>query len=223
MSRRGFSMVALWLAVACSPPSTTREEGKVAPRAVEPTPQSATCNQSTDTGVWARFAGKPCTWELREEGEGGLALHDLGVEASAPAVAEVPEPCRQSSCVYEGVLTEAGPAVLVVVRSSQSGMPSTVQLGFVAGERLVFVDLWEGAGDPVETDFTRVGPAHALAPFVCGDKLALFAVERLDAGRGVEAPESLRAREGLLDPQAPEAPAVPVARELCELLPLPLP
>jgi hypothetical protein len=91
----------------------------------------------------------------------------------------------------------------------------------------VFMSLWEGAGEPVDSDLTPVGPAHALAPFACGEQLALFAVERLDAV-GLHPPESLRAREGRLDPAelvggAAVGPPDPVDRASCRPIDLPVP
>jgi hypothetical protein len=218
--------LGLWL-VACSPPSTTQAEGKAAPRAVAPDPDPAACRPSPGAGAWARFVGVECAWELRDEGE-QLILSSLALDAPAPARGEVPEPCRTSTCVYHGVLTSAGPLLLAVVPSVQSEMPSDVLLGVTHGERLAFTSLWDGAGEPVDSDFTRVGPAHALAPFACGDGLALLAVERLDTV-GQPPPASLRAREGRLDPAALVAsagqamPAEPVDRAGCRAVDLPVP
>ena len=221
--------LGLWL-VACSPPSTTQDEGKVAPRAVAPDPEPAACRPSPGGGAWARFGGVECDWELRDEGE-RLILSSLAIDASAPARGEVPEPCRTSTCVYHGVWTSSGPLLLAVVPSPHSEMPSDVLLGVAHGDRLAFTSLWEGAGEPVETDLTQVGPAHALAPFVCGDALALLAVERLDVV-GLPPPASLRAREGRLAPAelvagptagAGSRSAAPVDREGCRQVDLPVP
>lgn len=217
--------LGLWL-VACSPPSTTQAEGKAAPRAVAPDPEPAVCRPSAGGGAWARFIGAECDWELRDEGD-RLILSSLAVDAPAPARGEVPEPCRTLTCVYHGAWSSAGPVVLAVVPSPHSEMPSDVLLGVTHGERLVFTSLWEGAGEPVDSDLTPVGPAHALAPFVCGDELALFAVERIDTV-GLPPPESLRAREGRLDPAelatgAASGAAEPVDRASCRPIDLPVP
>jgi hypothetical protein len=220
--------LGLWL-VGCSPPSTTQAEGKVAPRAVAPDPEPE-CRPSPGGGAWARFTGAECDWELRDEGE-RLILSSLAIDAPAPMRGEVPEPCRTRTCVYHGVWTSVGPLLLAVVPSPQSEMPSDVLLGVAHGDRLAFTSLWDGAGEPVESDLTPVGPAHALAPFVCGDALALLAVERLDMV-GLPPPASLRAREGRLDPAGLVAgsaaggspqPAAPVERESCRQVDLPVP
>jgi hypothetical protein len=227
--------------VGCSPPSTTQAEGKPAPRAVAPDPEPVACRPSPDGGAWARFPGITCDFELYEEvaaigAEGDepkgppkkvLVLASLAPEAPAPVRGEVPEPCRTSTCVYHGTLTPVGPLLVAVVPSPSSEMPSDVLLLVTHGERLASTSLWEGAGEPVESDFTIVGPAHALAPFVCGQALALLAVERLDMV-GLPPPATLRAREGRLDPAALVAtgqatPAGAVDRASCEPVDLPVP
>ncbi|WP_266217793.1 hypothetical protein [Paraliomyxa miuraensis] len=187
------------MVLACSPPSTTSEEGTPAPRAVAPDPErgGVACQPGSDQGVWARFEGQACAWELADDGD-GLVLSSLAPSGASPARGAMPEPCRSTTCVYDGVLTSAGPLILAVVPSYESEMPSDVWLGFVDGERLLFTSLWEDAGESVESDYTWVGPAHALAPFVCGDALALLTVARIDA-TGVVVPDALRAREGWLD------------------------
>jgi len=175
-----------------------------------------------------------CDWELREEDEPkgppqtkALVLASLALDAPAPVRGEVPEPCRTSTCVYYGTLTVVGPVLLAVVPSPSSEMPSDVLLLVAHGERLGSTSLWDGAGAPVESDFTMVGPAHALAPFVCGKALALLAVERLDMV-GLPPPATLLAREGRVDPAALVAtgtatPAGPVDRASCEPVDLPVP
>jgi hypothetical protein len=224
--------------LACSLPTTTQAEGKVAPRAVAPDPEPVACRPSPGGGAWARFRGGSCDWELREEDEpaeptrGGpptrmLVLTSLALDAPPPARGEVPEPCRTSTCVYHGTLTPEGPVLLAVVPSPQSEMPSDVLLLVVHGERLAATSLWEGAGAPVESDFTMVGPAHALAPFLCGSSLALLAVERLDPV-GLPPPQTLQAREGRLDVRAlvdsgQATPAGPVDRGDCRPVDLPVP
>lgn len=209
---------------ACSPPSTTSEEGKAAPRAVAPTPAPAAC-QEPEPGPprsWASFPGGDCGFELRDDGD-ALVLQALTRDAGTAPRGEAPKPCRERTCAYEGIASEVGPLVLAVVPSFDSEMPESVWLGLVAGDQLRFVDLWEGAGESVVTDNTRVGPAHALTPHVCGDRLALLAVERLEAARGLPPPDSLRAREGLLDPTDPLAPPSPVEPDSCRPVGLPVP
>jgi hypothetical protein len=212
--------------VACSLPSTTQAEGKPAPRAVAPDPEPVACRPSPGAGAWARFPGATCDWELREEGQ-ELVLTSLALEAPPPARGEVPEPCHTRTCVYHGTLTTVGPVLVAVVPSPSSEMPSDVLLLVAHGERLGSTSLWEGAGEPVESDFTIVGPAHALAPFVCGQALALLSVQRLDMV-GLPPPATLRAREGRLDPAAlvetgHGGPASVVDRASCEPVDLPVP
>jgi hypothetical protein len=225
--------------LACSPPSTTQAEGKPSPRAVAPDADPAPCRPSPGTGAWARFSGGPCDWELRQDGEAAageparpeasptLVLASLALDAPPPARGPVPEPCLTRTCVYHGTLTTAGPVLVAVVPSPSSEMPSDVLLVVPHGEALGWTSLWEGAGEPVESDFTLVGPAHALAPFVCGRTLALLAVERLDMV-GLEPPATLRAREGRLDAAAlvrggEAKPAGAVDRASCRPVDLPVP
>jgi hypothetical protein len=223
--------------VACSPSRSTQAEDP-APRAVAPDPEPAACRPSPGAGAWARFPGAACDWELRQEGEavaggpsgapsGTLVLTSLAVDGPPPARGPVPEPCRTRTCVYHGVLTPAGPVLVAVVPSPSSEMPSDVLLVVAHGERLGSTSLWEGAGEPIESDFTPVGPAHALAPFVCGDALALLAVPRLDL-TGLVPPATLRVREGRLDVAAlvesgDATPAGAVDRERCRPVELPVP
>lgn len=186
------------------------------------------CRPSPGGGAWVRFAGSECAWELRDEGE-RLIIESLAVEGSPLAGrGEVPDGCRTSTCVYHGVWTDAGPVLLAVVPSSHSEMPSDVLLGLTHGGQLAFTSLWDGAGEPVDSDLTPVGPAHALAPFWCEGALALLAVARFDIV-GSPPPASLRAREGRLDPAAfVAAPhdvlaAGPVDPASCRALDLPVP
>jgi hypothetical protein len=217
--------LGLWL-VACSPPNITQAEGKVAPPLVAPDPEPVACRPSPGPGAWARFPGRECDFELRDEGD-QLVLSSLALDPPPPAHGEVPEPCRTRTCVYHGTLSAAGPLLVAVVPSPGSEMPSDVLLLVAHGERLASTSLWDGAGEPVESDFTTAGPAHALAPFVCGQALALLAVERLDPV-SVPPPPTLRAREGRLDPAALVAagdgtPAGSVDRSGCRPVDLPVP
>lgn len=208
--------------VGCSPPSTTQEEGTPSPRAIAPDPDPELgCHTASVDGAWARFEGDACDWELVDDGD-DLVLSSLAEATAVSARGLVPEPCRSATCVYHGVLTSAGPLVLAVVPSFDSEMPSDVLLGVVDGDRLAFTSLWEGAGEPVESDYTRVGPAHALAPFLCGQVLALLAIDRLDAA-GAAVPDGLRAREGRIDPADPSIPAGAVERSECTAVDLPVP
>ncbi|MEM9455977.1 MAG: hypothetical protein AAGF11_17485 [Myxococcota bacterium] len=213
----------LW---ACSSPSPSTADGKVASPSVAPgaEPEPSACSPATARGVWARLPGDPCAWELRDHSsDDGLALYDLARPDIAAARGDAPSPCRAHTCVYHGALTSAGPVVLAIVPSARSGMPSDVQLGVVHDAELAFVSLWDGAGEPVVTDLTSVGPAHALAPFVCGEALALLAVERLPAGHGQTLPHRLRAREGRVDAAALDRPAGAVDRDGCTAIDLPIP
>ncbi len=217
-------VLGLWVC-ACSTQSTTPTEGKAGPPSVTPgseAGEAAGCESATAVGVWARLAAQPCDWELRDDGD-ALVLQDLSPGAAAPYRGEAPAGCRAQTCVYHGVMSVVGPMVLAIVPSSESEMPTDVQLGLPHEGQLVFTSVWEGSGPSVVTDLTRVGPAHALAPFVCDGALALLAVPRLDAGEGALPPQSLRVREGRVDAAALDAPAGPVERDGCTPVELPVP
>lgn len=221
----GWGLLLMGGLLACSSPSSTAADGKVGTPSVAPGAESQApgCQPATPRGVWARLPGEPCDWELRDDGE-DLALHDLARPEASLAHGPAPAACRaQTTCVYHGAVTAAGPVVLAVVPSPHSGMPSDVQVGVVHRQQLSFVSLWEGAGVSVVTDYTQVGPAHALAPFVCGEQLALLSVPRLPAGDGQEPPQTLRVREGRVDPAAPETPQGEVDRDACARVELPVP
>ncbi len=210
--------------LACSLPGTTQEDGAATSHTVAPEPEAPLCRPSPGPGAWARFQGGACDWELREEG-GSLVLASLALDAPPPLRGDVPEPCRAHTCIYNGTLTTVGPVVVAAVPSTSSEMPSDAWVVAAVGDRLVSTSLWEGAGPPVESDYTSVGPSHALWPFVCGSALVLLVVERLDP-TGLPAPDTLRAREGRLRAATPEDPAqaeAPAPRAGCRSVELPVP
>lgn len=128
---------------------------------------------------------------------GALQLESLALAPSPPVVGPAPT-CRVAGCRYEGVDTELGPMLIATEPGAQSEVPTAVFLGVVAGGRLVFVDLWAGAGPAVIEDSTAVGPAHALAPLRCGDDLGLFARPRVPGMEHLAVPPTLAEREGIL-------------------------
>lgn len=211
-------MAALsWTALACgtggSAPGTPDAE---APEELEDDAPSP-CSELRIDGALAAFEGKPCPWALRPSADAGVELvHSTASPTSTPG--ETPAPCLSLPCSFRGVETPLGPMVIVEVADAGSEVPAGVWLGFVQGETLSFVDLWDDAGDPVMDDGIAIGPAHALTPFDCEGRLALFSAPRLPGAAAVPPPASLVGREGAVDAQAGA-----LRRERCETLPLALP
>jgi hypothetical protein len=103
---------------------------------------------------------------------------------------QAPEACGAELewCELWGIADALGPVMLASVRGSESEMPIQVYVGWVDGERLLFVETWYGL--PSVVDHTRVGPPWALAPFDCANDLLLLPAPRLPEA-GHEAPLAL--------------------------------
>jgi hypothetical protein len=103
---------------------------------------------------------------------------------------QAPDACGSElqSCELTGIVDTLGPIMLVSVRGHESEMPSQVFLGWVDGERLLFVETWYGL--PSVVDHTRIGPPWALAAFECGGELLLLPAPRLPEADH-EAPSAL--------------------------------
>ena len=179
------------------------------------TKTSVPCGESSPLGALTTFEGTPCPWTLRPSDAGVELVHSTLSPTTRSG--EMPEPCESLPCTFRGVDTPGGPYVVVEIQGSGSEVPAGVWLGVVEGETLSFVDLWEDAGDPIVDDGIDLGPSHALAPFDCEGTLALFAQPRVPGARSVEAPATLRAREGAMSGGAD------VQRSRCEPVPLHLP
>jgi hypothetical protein len=176
---------------ACVQSAATDEYS--APPPVEPEPTAPAC-EVPPADALAIVETRACPVVLRSV-DGGLILHSLDPQPTAGLRGVAPAVCASRPCDYETVQTSVGPLVWVTVRSADSEMPDGAWLGADVGERLRFVDLWEGAGDEMIVDGTRVGPAYALSPHDCGGALVLRAVPRVDDA-GSTVPERLRDREG---------------------------
>lgn len=133
--------------------------------AVEP----PACQLSSDAavGLLPPGGGSRCGLALELSGEelSLVRLADAQLAGRGPA----PQACGEglALCEVEGRIDERlGPLVLLKLRGHESEMPTQVYLGWLAGERLVFVDTWYGL--PSVIDHTRVGPSWVLAPHDCG-------------------------------------------------------
>jgi hypothetical protein len=192
MSRR--HAVAILLATACEKPPSPSEQEAPAP-APAPPPECRRAPPGDQVAHWIAPDGCPIVvlataTTVRIE---SLALEPTMVAASGP----VPE-CRVAACRYEGVSTELGPMLVATEPGPQSEVPTSVFLGVVAGDAIVFVDLWDGAGPSVEEDETLVGPTHALVPMRCGTELGMFARSRVPGTTQLAVPDTLAARQGLM-------------------------
>lgn len=207
-----------WAALACGTSGTSGgAPGEPEAEAPEPPSTPAPCGDLETRGALAVFDGRPCPWVLRPMGDARVELVHATTAASTRA-GEVPPPCTSLPCTFRGIETPLGPLVVVEVAGAGSEVPSGVWLGWIRGDSLSFVDLWDDAGDPVMDDGIEIGPAHALAPHDCEGTLALFATPRVPGAATVPAPASLLGREGTLDASGGE-----VQRERCDPLRIGLP
>jgi hypothetical protein len=207
------------LVVGCAQPSKS-DKDSIDP--VEEAARASGCRPAGEVDPVLAFDGRRCEWLLLRDAA-GLALRSLEADAEVDVSGVIPEPCLEDRCRFEGATTELGPLVLAIVRSPASEMAAGVHLGVVADGTLRFVDLWAGAGDPVESDATEVGPAFALAPYACSGRLALFTSPRFEIAGQAEPPRELSRREGIVAFGDDDARAEPRTRDGCTALDLDLP
>lgn len=178
----------------------------------QPDVVAAKCKALDVDATLTTFAGGECPWALTRD-ESVLELASLDLDAKPAIEGDVPPSCASAPCDWSGRATTVGPLVIAMPKSAASEMAAGVMMGFVGGDgKLVFVDLWEGAGDPVFDEGTELGPTHGLAPFDCAGKLGLFAVARTEGGSAVSSVASLRAREGVYTAGVPST----VDRKRCK-------
>jgi hypothetical protein len=213
------SAIPLLLGLACGTGSSTTPQIEPGD-AEQPAVVAAKCKAFDVDATLTTFDGQRCPWVLTRD-DALLELQSLDLDALPPYEGEMPPACSSAACDWAGRATSVGPLVLATQRSPASEMIAGAVLGFVGVDsKLSFVDLWEGAGDPVFDEGTELGPTHGLAPFDCGGKLGLFALPRTEAGTTVAATPTLRAREGLYT----TAVATPAAdRRRCKAISWPMP
>ncbi len=193
MVRRHALTLVIAVAACEKPPAPSEQETPVA--APAPPPECKPPPVGDQVAHW--IAPDGCPLVVVASGT-TLRIDSLSLAPTIAATGSAPE-CRVAACRYEGVNTELGPMLVVTEPGPQSEVPTAVFLGVVAGAQLLFVDLWAGAGAPVEEDATLVGPAHALVPMRCGAALGLFAKARLPGTDQLAVPEALASRQGLMD------------------------
>lgn len=213
--------VSILLLDGCAQPSSANGDKEP----VEPVAEAArgaSCRPAGDVDPLLTFPGSRCEWLLLRDAS-GLRLRSLEDDTDVDAAGVMPEACLEDRCRFEGVHTELGPLVWALERSVGSEMPAGVHLGVSEGKDLRFVDLWAGAGEPMVSDATDVGPVFALAPFSCNGRLALFVEPRFEVSGEVEAPRELRAREGMVVFEGDDPRSHPAQRGQCVALELGLP
>jgi hypothetical protein len=168
-----------------------------------------------ESGSLTCAAGSPRAIALLEPPAGGsgcgtvLELGDTGelsvvrrLRANELAVPEVlargpaPEICGSDlgNCEVSGHADKLGPIVLVQVHGPESEVPIQVYLGWIEGERLLFVESWYGL--PSVVDHTRIGPPWALAAFDCAGERLLLPAPRLPEAEHESPPAVLRELSG---------------------------
>lgn len=183
--------LAVVLAIACEKPPSTSDQETPTP-AVAPPPECRPAPPGDQVAHWIAPDGCPVVVLATAT---TLHIESLAKGPTLAASGPIPE-CRVAACRYEGVSTELGPMLVATEPGPQSEIPTAVFLGVVAGDAIVFVDLWEGAGPAVEEDETLVGPTHALVPMRCGAELGLFARSRVPGTTQLAIPDALAARQG---------------------------
>ncbi len=205
--------------VGCDKPPVPSDP--VVPVDEPPPPPPPECRAAPPGELLAEWIGpERCPISVTLAG-GILRLEDRSM--TRPLVATGPEPtCVSATCRYEGVTTELGPMLVVTEPGAQSEIPTAAMLGVVAGDTLVFVDLWAGAGAPVVEDDTALGPSHGLTAMRCGDELGLFARARVPSLGHLQVPPELAVREGRMALRR-GATVRPADAKGCSAIELPLP
>jgi hypothetical protein len=181
-----------WLA-ACSTPT-----GRDAP--ASPTPPAdavdSRCSEPPPTAL-AVLADATCPWVLVPSDRSGLALQELALAAPRAFAVAAPDECADG-CGWQGAVTEIGP-VMIATRASRisEGAEAAFVGAALGGTTVRFTSLWYDR--PALGDATPLGPSHALAPWVCGDRLVLAAQPRLAGAGAEELSDGLRAAAGVYE------------------------
>ena len=176
-------------------------------------PPPPPCKKASAAEALAVFDGGRCGWQLTASGTEVTLVSLEPDNTPPPATGQLPEVCARGACDIVGREVALGPLLQLQVRSPYSEMPAGVWLGWVDGKALRFVDLWEGAGDPVVDQGTPIGPAFALEPVRCGESLGFAVGRRLPHGEG-DPPDALQERAGIYGDtrsDLPSAGCTPVA------------
>lgn len=205
---------------ACTPPPS--ETTTTAPT---PAPAPEPACTSVPAGALAYLADATCPWVL-VPGEGpALTLRRTDVTA-APTIGVVPPEDCAGRCSFSGVVTALGPVLLAVRADPHSELADAAFVGAALGGRsLRFAPLWFGR--PALGDSTLQGPVHALAPWVCNDRLVLTAGPRLPGAASEEPPRALTEASGVYELVGDELRRadrpVPEDMQQCNRIPLELP
>jgi hypothetical protein len=137
--------------------------------------------------------------ELGDTGELSVVRRLRANELAMPEVlarGPAPDACGSDlgHCELTGQADKLGPIVLVQVHGPESEVPIQVYLGWIEGERLLFVETWYGL--PSVVDHTRIGPPWALAAFDCAGQRLLLPAPRLPEAEHEPPPAVLRELSG---------------------------
>jgi hypothetical protein len=147
----------------------------------------------------AGASGCGAVLELGDTGELSVVRRLRANELAMPellARGPAPEACGSDlvRCELSGITDKLGPIVLVQVHGPESEVPIQVYLGWIEGERLLFVETWYGL--PSVVDHTRIGPPWALAAFDCEGQRLLLPAPRLPEADHEPPPAVLRELSG---------------------------
>lgn len=169
---------ALVLLAACNPP--VREAVGV-PAAPE-VPTGPMC-AATPAGALALVVDSPCPWQL-VAGEPAPMLRSADPASGRSLSVAVPDECA-GRCDFTGHSSALGPVLLATRREPGSERVDAAFVGAALGGSVVhFAPLWFGLA--ARGDSTALGPSHALAPWVCGERLVLAVEGRLPASAAEE-------------------------------------
>ncbi len=153
------------------------------------------CRENIESAPLATLDQGSCPVVLIGDGT-YVRLGDLAPQPTVGAVGTWPRGCEPTRCRFEIEATDVGLVVWAETSGQRSEVPGGVWIGIVADNRLGWIDLWLGAGEPEVVGGTEAGPTHALSAERCAGGVRLQVVARLPGGAHVEVPPGLGARIG---------------------------
>lgn len=187
-----FAVFCFAVFLGCTPPPA-----EVTTTAPAPTPEPGPACTPPPAEALAYLADGTCPWVLVPGDGSQLSLHRTDLVGGPTLAVVAPEDCA-GRCRFSGVVTTLGPLLLAVRADLNSELADAAFIGAALGGRtLRFAPLWFGR--PVLGDSTLQGPAHALAPWICGDMLVLRSGPRLPGAASEEPVAALREAAGVYE------------------------
>lgn len=138
----------------------------------------------------------PCPWFLLEK-KTELLLTQPTTKAFS-SVGKKPLTCQHTSCYWQIADTQLGPTVLAIAPSRESELSHELWFAAPLGKtKFDFVPLL--LRDTTQVDFTDIGSAFILRPFVCELSLVLLASPRVLLGKQEEIPTIIKNYEGVYE------------------------